>query len=100
MPNEHFKVTTTALDGVVIPDGGLQGRRLWVIGYVDYTDRFSPPRRHRSGYARRYNPDQPDDNLGIEGERGYNYDIEIDENGQPKEQRRAWRHYAGRSWRK
>jgi hypothetical protein len=67
---------------------------LWLIGYVDYIDRFNG--RHRSGYARRYDPDvdvmieyaagradrgvfnkeryDKRNNLPIEPKPGYNYD--------------------------
>jgi hypothetical protein len=92
MPGERFIMPKEGLSGALIPVGGLQGQHLWVIGYVEYKDRFQ--RRHRSGYARRYNPDQPENNLGIEGQFGYNDDIEIDENGQPKKPRKSWRYYA------
>jgi hypothetical protein len=50
--------------------------KLWIIGCVDYNDRFK--RRYRSGYARRWNPAVPrgENNLVIEAAPGYNYDEE------------------------
>jgi hypothetical protein len=51
---------------------------LWVLGYVDYIDFFN--RRHRAGYARRYNPNAPagsNNNLPFETKEAYNYDIPL-----------------------
>lgn len=46
---------------------------LYVIGYVDYVDKFG--HRHRAGYARRYKPIRgSSDNLKIVIQTGYNYD--------------------------
>jgi hypothetical protein len=59
-------------------------RHLWLIGYVDYIDKFD--QRHRSGYARKYiHPPLPGstNNLVFTTQPGYNFDIEINENGQP-----------------
>jgi hypothetical protein len=92
------------------------GMHLYVIGYVDYLDKFR--RRHRRGYGRMFNPAierrtgplyETDDgsfdpaafkkrnNLPFILKPGYNYDIEIDKNGQPKKQRKGWRYYTGLS---
>ena len=71
-------------------------RNLWILGYVDYIDAFHV--RHRAGYARKYfrGWDKPGiDCLVIEAQEGYNYDIEIDEKGQPKKKRKGWRYYTG-----
>jgi hypothetical protein len=83
---------------------------LFVFGYVDYVDKFGA--RHRSGYARLHDIriDDPGhwdggkvpekrNNLPFVTKPGYNYDIEIDENGQPKTQgtRKGWRYYTGLS---
>lgn len=59
-------------------------RILWLIGYVDYIDRFG--QRYRSGYARRYIPTPlPNtvNNLVFELQPGYNYDVAIGADGQP-----------------
>jgi hypothetical protein len=51
---------------------------LYVIGYVDYVDAFGD--RHRSGYARRYDPDQDQgpietrNNLVLVADSAYTYD--------------------------
>jgi hypothetical protein len=50
---------------------GLQGVHAWLIGYVDYRDRFGG--RHRGGYGRRYRPN-PGNNLVFIDEDDYNYD--------------------------
>ena len=44
--------------------------RLWLIGYIDYIDKFG--NRHRSGYARVYDPDAF--TLVLVQTPGYNYD--------------------------
>jgi hypothetical protein len=49
-----------------------RSKTLYVIGYADYIDQFN--NRHRAGYARRYNPVSPQDNLHIAMDIGYNYD--------------------------
>lgn len=57
-------------------------QKLWIIGYVDYRDVFGS--LHRSGYARVWNPIEPEGggNLHYETKAGYNYDKEIaTENG-------------------
>lgn len=92
----------TSAQAIVDPN---TAKKLYVIGFVDYVDKFQ--RRHRSGYARVYVPavdrEKPiklrrkldgtvttiDDefayarrnNLRFVAEPGYNYDIEIDEEG-------------------
>jgi hypothetical protein len=55
---------------------------LYLLGYVEYTDQFK--HRHRGGYARRYEQSRLKNNLLFVTKRGYNYDIEIDEQGNPK----------------
>jgi hypothetical protein len=64
----------------------------WVIGFVEYCDRFGC--NHRGGYARRYDPtvdSNPNirtgdkNNLLFEVRPDYNYDIEIDQQGHPKD---------------
>ena len=52
----------------------VDARTLWIVGYVDYRDRFG--NAHRNGYARRYMP-QPDNNLVFEIVSDYNYDVDI-----------------------
>jgi hypothetical protein len=47
-------------------------KRLILIGYVDYIDQFG--QRYRSGYAGRFDPRSPDNNLLAVITRGYNYD--------------------------
>lgn len=90
------------------------GIHVYAIGYVDYIDKFE--RRHRCGYGRQFTPSierkvgplyETDDggfdeaafkkrnNLPYIMKAGYNYDIEIDENGQPKKKRKGWRYYTG-----
>jgi hypothetical protein len=62
-------------------------RHMWAIGFVDYIDKFGA--RHRSGYARKFiSPPLPgsSNNLVFISNPGYNYDIEIDEHGQPRKQ--------------
>ncbi len=57
-------------------------RHLWLIGYVDYVDRFG--NRHRSGYARKFiHPPLPGspNNLVFVTQPGYNYDVKINEHG-------------------
>ena len=49
-------------------------RTLWIVGYVDYRDRFGDS--HRNGYARRY-MSQPGNNLVFEIISDYNYDKDI-----------------------
>jgi hypothetical protein len=46
--------------------------RLWLVGYVDYRDKFGDV--HRAGYARRYDPHITGNNLTFVTEPGYNYD--------------------------
>ena len=64
--------------------------RLWLVGYFDYTDAFGV--NHRAGYCRRVNrkPMFPTrNNLFIDHVSGpYNYDDEIDEQGNRKQARR------------
>ena len=53
----------------------LDGKKiLYLLGYVDYIDKFG--RRHRAGYARRYDHAMPanSNNLVFVTQRGYNYD--------------------------
>jgi len=60
-------------------------RILWLLGFVDYFDIFG--RSYRSGYCRRYIPTPlpgSTNNLVYELVTNYNYDVEIDENGNPK----------------
>jgi hypothetical protein len=60
-------------------------RTLWLFGYVDYRDTFRA--LHRGGYARRYIPTPlpgSTNNLVFVSEPGYNYDIRIDEQGNPQ----------------
>jgi hypothetical protein len=60
-------------------------RTLWLIGYIDYADKFD--RTHRGGFARRYIPTPLPgtvNNLVFELTPGYNYDWEIDEHGNRK----------------
>jgi hypothetical protein len=81
---------------------GLDTRHWWeelyVLGYTDYRDRFGG--LHRTGYARLYSPALDDEaryeggvtfnrrnNLVFVPQPGYNYDIEINEQGQPKKER-------------
>jgi hypothetical protein len=49
-------------------------RTLWIVGYVDYRDRFG--QAHRNGYARRYLA-QPGNNLVFEIASDYNYDVDL-----------------------
>lgn len=57
-----------------------QGATVWLLGYVDYEDTFG--RKHRGGYARRYDakrdsaavPKEKRNNLPFETKAGYNYD--------------------------
>ena len=49
----------------------------WLVGYVEYDDRFG--RKHRNGYARRYEPAQPQNNLVFELHENYNNDTEVEE---------------------
>jgi hypothetical protein len=87
MPNEAFhqwelRPQFPATDVAMINTGQ---RHLWLIGYVDYVDKFG--HRHRSGYARKYIPTPlpgTQNNLVFITKPGYNYDIEIDEQGHPK----------------
>ena len=46
--------------------------KLWLIGYVDYRDKFGDV--HRAGYARRYEPRVIGNNLTFVTQTGYNYD--------------------------
>ena len=62
---------------------------VWVIGYIDYRDRFRT--LHRGGYARRYDPEidrtVPENNrnnLVFEVLPDYNYDVEIDDQDRAK----------------
>jgi hypothetical protein len=60
-------------------------RILWLLAYQDYVDRFGI--RHRAGYCRRYIPTPlpgGSNNLVFVANPGYNYDIEIDEQGRPR----------------
>lgn len=52
--------------------GAAAPSRLIVFGYVDYIDVFG--QRHRSGYARTFDPSEPENNLLMITERGWNYD--------------------------
>jgi hypothetical protein len=60
-------------------------RRMWLVGYVDYRDRFK--RRHRGGYARRFDqrfedttPEPERNNLVFDESAGHwNYDEELRE---------------------
>jgi hypothetical protein len=56
-------------------------RVLWVLAYQDYIDWSGI--RHRAGYCRRYVPSLTQNNLVFVDRPGYNYDIEIDEQGNP-----------------
>jgi hypothetical protein len=49
-------------------------RMLWIVGYVDYRDRFG--KAHRNGYARRYMA-QTGNNLVFEIASDYNYDADL-----------------------
>jgi hypothetical protein len=69
--------------------------KLWIIGYVDYIDRFE--RRHRTRFARCYSPRadrealinqipmEQRNNLAIEAKPGYNTENEIDKQGKLKD---------------
>lgn len=62
------------ISGDVMDDIQTHKKTLILFGYVDYIDQFG--RRHRSGYARRYNPADKNGNLHIAIKKGYNYDRE------------------------
>lgn len=108
---EYDERLTTPIEAFINPDesifddvnplrkgGSLQigeGSTLLLFGYVDYIDQFGD--RHRSGYGRTYIPardlreNYPSDdrfnnrsNLDFVTQPGYNYDIEIDGQGNPK----------------
>jgi len=49
--------------------------RLYLVGYVDYQDRFG--RRHRHGYARVFDGTSPGNNLVFVTNTGYNYDVTL-----------------------
>lgn len=63
-----FKITLSAQDWAMIND---EGGKLYLLIYADYIDQFGV--RHRSGYARRYEP-RGLDNLVLVTQRDYNYD--------------------------
>jgi hypothetical protein len=70
---------------------GSKSADLYLIGYVDYWGRFGA--KHRGGYARRFSRDQRG-TFSFVVEPGYNYDIEIDEQGnQRKDVSQSWRHH-------
>ena len=60
------------ISGDVMDDIQTHKKTLILFGYVDYIDQFG--RRHRSGYARQYNPADNNGNLHIAIKKGYNYD--------------------------
>lgn len=65
----RFPVSSVDMDDIQT-----RKKTLILFGYVDYIDQFG--RRHRSGYARQYNPSDKNGNLYIAIKRGYNYDRE------------------------
>ena len=67
---EQFFFIINATAGNHISDVQSGTKTLYLIGYVDYTDKFGV--QHRGGYARRYSPDAPD--LVFVTQEGYNYD--------------------------
>jgi hypothetical protein len=89
MPNEAFHSweLRPQFPRDVIRQLRTRDRTLWLIGFLDYIDQFG--RSHRAGYARRYIPTPlagTRNNLVFELQPGYNYDVEIDEEGHPKNQ--------------
>ncbi len=56
-------------------EGVRGGHKVWLIGYVDYRDKFS--RKHRGGFARRYHPRRIGNNLDVELKADYNYDTQL-----------------------
>ncbi len=78
--DEFFKRITKTVAPEVVSQVRSGAPRAWLLGYVDYTDTFE--RRHRAGYARRYEPDVPGEqnNLALETKAGYNYDSTIPPN--------------------
>jgi hypothetical protein len=72
--DDHFFVSRAETRPIPLLDEIRNSDRpAWLFGYVDYTDTFG--RRHRSGYARRHDPNQAN-NLVFETKAGYNYDQE------------------------
>jgi hypothetical protein len=78
-PGEPFKYTNSeAFKMDIEPEVRSGAKKLYVLGYVDYIDKFGE--HHRAGYARLYSPELDDlndsfrDNLIFVTEKGYNYD--------------------------
>jgi hypothetical protein len=73
---QSFDVVVPPTDIGKIAAGALN---VWVVGYVDYADRFGA--KHRSGYCRRYRPDPHPtgaaNNLVFENKASYNYDADL-----------------------
>ncbi|HZT75856.1 MAG TPA: hypothetical protein VFA27_04305 [Vicinamibacterales bacterium] len=107
----EFPIDVATLDEICSAAGitdAETAKKLFVIGFADYTDKFG--RRHRAGYARVYKPEidrvkqqklirLPDGNIGVVDDEfaykrrnnlhyvvqpGYNYDWEIDDSGNRK----------------
>jgi hypothetical protein len=74
MPNETVSVhwPCKPVPGSLFQSIQNDQKVVWVIGYVDYRDRFGA--RHRSGYARRYDRVSKGNNLIFEVKPDYNYD--------------------------
>jgi hypothetical protein len=72
----------------------LNDKRMWLVGYVDYTDAFEV--RHRVGFCRSVLKGlEKKNNLTVDRTSvSYNYDREIDENGNEKGQRERQPHRA------
>jgi hypothetical protein len=79
MPNASFFITQP-LPAVqhdhyeAILKGSLN---IHMLGFVEYRDVFG--RKHRSGYARRYVHKSANNNLVFVTKRGYNYDVDIED---------------------
>ena len=65
----NFKINLSTDEFIAI---NAKTSRLYLIMYVDYIDQFGI--RHRAGYARRYVPHCPGNNLDLVTQRDYNYD--------------------------
>lgn len=70
--SEFFHTYSFSIGDNIYPDVESGKLRLWVYGYVDYTDMFG--KSHRAGYGRVYLPRETRNNLVFIEKDGYNYD--------------------------
>lgn len=77
---EKLTLTLSADDIAALND-----RELWIVGFVQYSDAFG--KRHKAGYCRRVNEHIPAGKNSLFVDKNcepYNYDIQIDDEGNPK----------------